>query len=261
MPPADTESKGGGKPVTSAKLDTDLYKSPERFLNRELSWLHFNERVLEEAHNVSHPLLERLRFLSISANNLDEFFMVRYAGLREQFRAGVTRPSQDGMTPAQQVDAIEKQSAKLMEAQQACWKELRGLLSEQKIDVLRMSDLSKNDLAWLREHFETNVFPILTPQAVDPAHPFPFIPNLGFAVGFQLIPEKAGAEAMVGLVPMPAFSPRFIRLPDRSKKGIRFVRLESVIAEFMDMLFPGFSSSGHCVFRIVRDSDIEIEEE
>ena len=261
MPPAEMETKPATKSVPQAKLDAVLMKKPERYLNRELSWLRFNERVLEEAHNVSHPLLERLRFLSISANNLDEFFMVRYAGLREQFRAGVTRPSQDGMTPSQQVDAIEKQSARLMEAQQACWKELRDLLADEKVDVLRTSDLSKSDLTWLRDHFETSVFPILTPQAVDPAHPFPFIPNLGFAVAFQLVPEKTGGEAMVGLVPMPAFSPRFIRLPDRAKKGIRFIRLESVIAEFMDMLFPGFTSSGHCVFRIVRDSDIEIEEE
>ena len=262
MPPADSETRSNTpKPATDTRLDLGLMRSPKRFLNRELSWLRFNERVLEEAHNPSHPLLERLRFLSISANNLDEFFMVRYAGLREQLRAGVTRISQEGMTPAEQVEAIEKQSANLMEAQQACWKELRERLGEEKIDVLRTSDLGKQDLAWLREHFESNVFPILTPQAVDPAHPFPFIPNLGFAVAFQLIPEKAGVEAMVGLVPMPAFSPRFIRLPDRQKKGVRFVRLESVIAEFMDMLFPGFNSAGHCVFRIVRDSDIEIEEE
>ncbi len=244
-----------------AVAPAELAKLPERFLNRELSWLKFNERVLEEAHNISHPLLERLRFLSISASNLDEFFMVRYAGLREQYRAGVMRLSQDGMSPGQQVEAIEKQSAKLMEGQQSCWKELRALLAEESIEVLRMADLTKSDLKWLRDHFEASVFPILTPQAVDPAHPFPFIPNLGFAVAFQLVPEKAGGEAMVGLVPMPAFSPRFIRLPNKSKKGIRFVRLESVIAKFMDMLFPGYSSSGHCVFRIVRDSDIEIEEE
>ena len=246
---------------TDEKTAAVLMKSPDRFLNRELSWLRFNERVLEEAHNISHPLLERLRFLSISANNLDEFFMVRYAGLREQYRAGVTKVSQEGMTPGQQVEAIEKQSASLMEAQQACWKELRDLLAEEKIHVEPTSELSKADLKWLKTHFADNVFPILTPQAVDPAHPFPFIPNLGFAVAFQLVPDQPGAEAMVGLVPMPAFSPRFIRLPDKAKQGIRFIRLESVIAEFMDMLFPGYTSTGHCVFRIVRDSDIEIEEE
>lgn len=240
---------------------SDLMNSPQRFLNRELSWLQFNERVLEEAHNTSHPLLERLRFLSISANNLDEFFMVRYAGLREQFRAGVIRTSQDGMTPGQQVEAIEKRSARLMEAQQACWRELRDLMADNKINVLRTADLTKSDLKWLHDHFEQNVFPILTPQAVDPAHPFPFIPNLGFAVAFQLVPENAGSEPMVGLVPMPAFSPRFIRLPEKAKGGARFVRLESVIAQFMEMLFPGYRSTGHCVFRIVRDSDIEIEEE
>ena len=194
--------------MPTVKDGVALLKRPERFLNRELSWLKFNERVLEEAHNVTHPLLERLRFLSISANNLDEFFMVRYAGLREQLRAGVTRRSQEGMTPAQQVEAIEKQSAKLMEAQQACWRELRSAMADEKMEVARLSDLSKADMAWLAEHFESHIFPILTPQAVDPAYPFPFIPNLGFAVAFQLVPEHIG-EAMVGLVPMPAFSPRF----------------------------------------------------
>ena len=247
--------------AAKSKAASSLMTSPERYLNRELSWLKFNERVLEEAHNQNHPLLERLRFLSISASNLDEFFMVRYAGLREQLRAGVTRRSQEGMTPAEQVEAIEDQSAELMQAQQACWQELRDLLAEDGLEVTKITDLSKADLKWLREHFEANVFPILTPQAVDPAHPFPFIPNLGFAVAFQLAPKASSGEAMVGLVPIPAFSPRFIRLPKSNKKGIRFIRLESVIAEFMDMLFPGYQETGHCVFRIVRDSDIEIEEE
>ncbi len=235
--------------------------SPDRFLNRELSWLKFNERVLEEAQNTRHPLLERLRFLSISASNLDEFFMVRYAGLREQVRAGVARRSMEGRTPIEQVQAIEDAVSVLMEDQQACWRDLRADLEGERIELLSNADLKKSDLIWLKSHFENNVFPVLTPQAVDPAHPFPFIPNLGFAVAFQLKAQNGKDEPMVGLVPMPAFSPRFIRLPDRKQGTARFVRLETVIAYYQDTLFPGYDSSGHSVFRIIRDSDIEIEEE
>lgn len=244
---------------------SSLVKAPtersERYINRELSWLKFNVRVLEEARNTKHPLLERLRFLSISANNLDEFFMVRYAGLREQARAGIHKQSIEGRTPAEQVREIEAAVEKLTTDQQTCWLELRDELRDEEIEVLSISDLKRSDMSWLKERFETQIFPILTPQAVDPAHPFPFIPNLGFAVAFQLTPENGGDEPMVGLVPMPAFSSRFIRLPDKKAGGVRFVRLESAIAHFQDMLFPGFQSQGHCVFRIVRDSDIEIEEE
>lgn len=240
---------------------TSIRRSSDRFLNRELSWLQFNQRVLEEAQNTHHPLLERLRFLSISASNLDEFFMVRYAGLREQVRAGVTRPSLEGRTPIQQVEAIEAAVSILMDDQQACWATLRAELEHENIELLANQDLKKSDLAWLKPHFENNVFPVLTPQAVDPAHPFPFIPNLGFAVAFQLKPKDGKGEPMVGLVPMPAFSPRFIRLPDKKSGVLRFVRLESVIANYQDVLFPGYESTGHSVFRIIRDSDIEIEEE
>lgn len=245
---------------------TNRVKAPkeasERYINRELSWLKFNERVLEEARNDSHPLLERLRFLSISSNNLDEFFMVRYAGLREQARAGIQKRSLEGRTPAEQVRDIESAVATLMEDQQTCWEALRTDLKDEQIEVLAMSDIKRSDMTWLKERFENQIFPILTPQAVDPAHPFPFIPNLGFAVAFQLNPaEGSSSEPMVGLVPMPAFSARFIRLPDKKSGVLRFVRLESLIAHFQDMLFPGFEANGHCVFRIVRDSDIEIEEE
>lgn len=244
---------------------TTVVKAPmeasERYLNRELSWLKFNERVLEEARNGQHPLLERLRFLSISANNLDEFFMVRYAGLREQVRAGIQKLSLEGRTPSEQVRDIESAVDTLMKDQQSCWSELRSELSGENIQVLSISELKRTDMTWLKERFESQIFPILTPQAVDPAHPFPFIPNLGFAVAFQLSPVDGAGEAMVGLVPMPAFSSRFVRLPDKKSGILRFIRLESAIAHFQSMLFPGFEAHGHCVFRIVRDSDIEIEEE
>lgn len=234
---------------------------PDRFLNRELSWLQFNRRVLEEADNPRHPLLERLRFLSISANNLDEFFMVRYAGLREQLRAGITRTSQDGRTPSQQVEEIETMVGELMRRQQVCWRDLRIRMQEERIEILRIDELRKAETKWVQDYFYHQVFPILTPQAVDPAHPFPFIPNLGFAIAFALSPTAGGGDPMVGLVPMPAFSSRFVRLPNHKSGALRLVRLESIIAHFQAELFPGFSSTGHCVFRVVRDSDIEIEEE
>ena len=233
----------------------------ERYINRELSWLKFNERVLEEARNAQHPLLERLRFLSISASNLDEFYMVRYAGLREQVRAGIQKQSLEGRTPAEQVQEIEAAVASLMSDQQSCWLALRDEMRGEQIEVLSIPDLKRTEMSWLKDRFENQIFPILTPQAVDPAHPFPFIPNLGFAVAFQLSPLNGGGESMVGLVPMPAFSSRFIRLPDKKSGVLRFVRLESVIAHFQAMLFPGYEGHGHCVFRIIRDSDIEIEEE
>ena len=233
----------------------------ERYINRELSWLKFNERVLEEARNEHHPLLERLRFLSISASNLDEFYMVRYAGLREQARAGIQKQSLEGRTPAEQVQEIETAVASLMSDQQSCWLALRDEMRGEQIEVLSITDLKRAEMTWLKDRFENQIFPILTPQAVDPAHPFPFIPNLGFAVAFQLSPQSGSGEPMVGLVPMPAFSSRFIRLPDKKSGELRFVRLESVIAHFQSMLFPGYEGHGHCVFRIIRDSDIEIEEE
>ncbi len=237
-----------------------LIDLPERFLNRELSWLQFNERVLEEAANPDHPLLERLRFLSISANNLDEFYMVRYAGLREQVRAGLSRPAQDGLTPAEQVARIEDAAGKLMEDQQDRWQALCQELADEDIHVLSASDLSKTDRNWLKNHFDLHIFPIVTPLAVDPAHPFPFLPNLGFAIAVNLR-ARGGSEQLTGLVPLPAFSPRFIRLPDSKARALRYIALEDVLMLFLDSLYPGYEANGHCQFRVVRDSDIEIEEE
>ena len=236
--------------------------SPSRFIDRELSWLGFNQRVLEEAANEKHPLLERLRFLSISANNLDEFYMVRVAGLREQVRAGVTRPRMDGHTPAQQLLAVNALANQLMADQQTQWQTLRELLRAEEIEVLDASDIGKTEKIWLRNHFMNYIFPILTPLAVDPAHPFPFIPNLGFAIALDLTNDATG-ESMRALVPLPSQVDRFIRLPKLSKmpKKIRFLSLEGVLQLFLDIIFPGFTCTGQCQFRVVRDSDIEIEEE
>jgi len=231
-----------------------------RFFNREISWLKFNARVLEEAANLAHPLLERLRFLSISASNLDEFYMVRYAGLREQVRAGVKTVSQDGLTPGEQVKLIEEAAGRLMKEQQKCYKQLRRALADEGIRIIGSDKLTKSDKAWLTDTFVENVFPILTPLAVDPAHPFPFLPNRGFALALDLRPVGEG-EAMTGLVPLPAFASRFIRLPDKSNAVARYIPLERVIPLFAEMLFPGYVEKGLCLFRIVRDSDIEIDDE
>lgn len=239
---------------------TDLGASPERFFNRELSWLNFNARVLEEAANMAHPVLERLRFLSISASNLDEFYMVRYAGLREQQRAGIKRKSQDGLSPGEQVSMIEHLAEQLMREQQTRWKELRQKLSEAGIKIIKPDKLRKADLAWLEKTFAEDVLPILTPLAVDPAHPFPFIPNRGFALAFAL-KSVADNETMTALVPLPAFADRFIRLPDKAGGGARYIALERVVPLFVDKLFPGFVEDGRCLFRIIRDSDIEIDDE
>ncbi len=237
-----------------------IMASPGRFINRELSWLAFNERVLEEAANPDHPLLERLRFLSISASNLDEFYMVRYAGLREQVRGGITRPSQDGLTPAEQIAAIEAKAGDLMVAQQARWKALREELAEAGLHVLDPDRLTRADRAFLKSYFEERLFPIVTPLAVDPAHPFPFIPNLGFAIAVSLQRED-GSRHMTGLLPLPSFAPRFVRLPSKKAKEARYLPLESLLILFIEQFFPGYTLQAQCTFRVVRDSDIEIEEE
>ncbi len=259
---ADSASKSGRKPPSLQGAYKITMHSPERFINRELSWIDFNERVMEEADNTSHPLLERLRFLSISANNLDEFYMVRVAGLREQVRAGIVKTSLDGLTPAEQLLAVNDRAGALMNEQQACWQSLRTELQNVDIHVLKPEDVSKADKIWLRNYFMANIFPILTPLAVDPAHPFPFIQNLGFAIALDLTSDATG-EPMHALVPLPTQVKRFVRLPSlsKAKTSIRFLSLEDTIRLFLDAIFPGFTCEGQCAFRVVRDSDIEIEEE
>ncbi|MBL8835408.1 MAG: RNA degradosome polyphosphate kinase [Alphaproteobacteria bacterium] len=229
----------------------------QRFINRELSWLSFNERVLGEAENPAHPLLERLRFLSISASNLDEFYMVRVAGLKGQVRAGVTTPSQDGLTPAQQLVAINRRAQTLMAAQQRIWSALKTEMRAAGIAVLVAEELTAEERAWLDQRFMDTIFPVLTPLAIDPAHPFPFMPNKGFSLVLELFDRKS-AKAMQALVPLPAQIDRFIRLPG---EAIRFLPLEDLVALFLDRLFPGQEVRAQAVFRILRDSEMEIDEE
>ena len=244
------------EPVAAGETDAG---NPDRYVNREFSWLQFNRRVLEESQNANHPLLERVRFLSISAANLDEFFMVRVAGLAGQVREGITTKSADGRTPELQLEQLLVEVSRLQNDQQSSLSLLFGLLENARIEVVRGESLGREEREWLETHFLESIYPVLTPLSIDPAHPFPFIPNLGFSIALQLR-RKRGDEQMVALLRLPVALRRFVRLPD-NRDCVRFVRLEDTVLMFIDRLFPGYKLEASGTFRIIRDSDIEVEEE
>ena len=252
-------------PGTGVPLDFDP-QSPARFFNRELSWLGFDARVLDEAENTAHPLLERVRFLAISGENLDEFFVVRVAGLLGLLRGGHEAPSIDGRTPAQQLRDIAEVVRRLESRQQDVWARLREELRAAGVHVLEAANLDTETRSWLDRYFVDQVLPLLTPLAVDPAHPFPFIPNKGLVLAMQLTRSDGAAEregAFNALLPIPPAVDRFVRLPDSLNRAnhLRYIRMESVILYYVDRLFPGYTAASTGLFRVLRDSDIEVEEE
>ena len=261
VPPVDFLRAPLPEPVV---MDSDGVDGPRRYFNRELSWLAFNWRVLEEAENPRVPLLERLRFLSISAANLDEFTTVRVAGLRELARAGNTTPAADGLSPAAQLVLIDADAAHLIERQQQVWRGLRAEMEAAGISLLRGSDLEPGARRAMSDHFLRHVFPVVSPLAIDPAHPFPFLPNEGLALAVELKRATDG-RTLRALLPIPAQIDRFVRLPQASDPEaggpIRILPLEELLLMQIGQLFPGYALVGHCLFRVLRDSDLEVEEE
>jgi polyphosphate kinase len=243
-------------PTTEAD-DNDPAKSPSRFFNRELSWLTFNERVLAEAENPHYPLLERLRFLSISGSNLDEFLMVRVAGIAGQVRRQIEEISIDGRTPTQQLAAVHEEVLKIEASQQQTWSDLKGKLAECGIRVIGEERLETVSERWLRDYFREHVMPVITPQAIDPAHPFPFVANTGIGALFSLTRIADDAKVME-MILIPQALPRFVRLPGAD---VIYMSIEDLICRHADQIFPGFKFNGHGVFRVLRDSDIELEED
>ena len=262
-------TQGAGAPDTLQPLEPEARDDAasavpaigaDRFINRELSWLAFNHRVVEEAENPRHPLLERVRFLSISASNLDEFYSVRVAGLIGQAKAGLTRLSADGRTPAQQLLEIRQGAEALLADQQRIWRDLAAPLRKAGIVVCQPGTLREMDRAWLEAWFMEQVFPVLTPLAIDPAHPFPFIPNMGLVMALLLVRPDDG-QGMRALLPLPSQVERFIRLPAQDDGPTRFITLEDLVIMFLARVFPGFERTGHGLFRLIRDTDVEFEEE
>jgi polyphosphate kinase len=254
---SDTIDTDAASPSSTETIARD---SPARFINRELSWLDFNHRVVEEAENRHHPLLERLRFISISGSNLDEFYSVRVAGLIGQAKAGVTTVSPDGQTPAQQLADVNVRARRLIADQQHAWHKVKGELAHAGLVVCEIETLTAADCEWLDAFFMERIFPVLTPLAIDPAHPFPFIPNMGLVMALLLV-SNHDRHVMRALIPLPSQVERFIRLPTEPGGPIRFVMLEDVVGLSLEHLFPGYARDAQGLFRVIRDTDVEFEDE
>jgi polyphosphate kinase len=248
------------QPAKAELPEGEHSRSPSRFVNRELSWLAFNRRVLEEASNESHPLLERLRFLAISASNLDEFFMVRLSGIIEQIEAGLTETTMDGLMPSELLAKIGESTEKLTRDQEETWRALREKLEGVGVFLVDRPGWTEADLGHLDDYFTCHIFPTITPIAIDPSHPFPFIPNLELSLALEVV-RQSDARAFTGLVRLPGKLARFIQLTNTANGAMRFARLEDVVRLFADRLFPGCKFGPIGLFRIVRDFDIEFADE
>ena len=244
---------------------TSVELAPELYLNRELAWIDFNQRVLAQAMDPRTPLLEQAKFSAIFSNNLDEFFMVRVASLKSQVEAGIETPSVDGLSPLEQLAAIQTKLRPLLEQQQQHYRDtLRPQLAEHGVQVLDYEQLNDEQRAWVNKHFRSAIFPVLTPLAVDPAHPFPFISNLSFNIA-ALIRDPDTGEQQFARVKVPQKNlPRFIKLPLElaGQEGLLYtaIALEQVVANNLGLLFPGMSVEAHYTFRVTRDADLELRE-
>ena len=247
------------KKVSSISNHKSLYGVADSYINRELSWIAFNQRVLDEANNTNHPILENLKFLSISGSNLDEFYMVRVAGLHAQVDEGVNVKSSDGMTPQEQLSEVNKKANILMRNQQETWKKLKEKMSDNNIHILSKKSLSTEEKKQCAEYFEANVLPVLTPLAIDPAHPFPFVGNLGLVLSLQL-KHKKNNKKRNALLPLPTILPRFIEI-ESNKDTVKMIPLEEMLMLFSNKIFDGYDFLGGGLFRVIRDSDVEFQEE
>ena len=230
--------------------------SKTKYINRELSWLEFNKRVLEEAENSKIPLGERLNFLSISGSNLDEFFMVRVAGLKGQVDSEVFIETIDGLMPEQVLYEVIKKSKFIKKKQNECWKIILKELSKKGIKVCETKQLNVTEKRWLKTYFVKEIFPLLTPVAIDPAHPFPFVPNLGLSIVLKLKNKKSKNIIRV-VIPFPKGLKKFIKVNDTNK----FIPTDNIIIFFIDQLFPKYTFISYGAFRLIRDSDIEFSDE
>ena len=247
------------KVVSSILKHKSLYDLSESYINRELSWIAFNQRVLDEANNINHPILENLKFLSISGSNLDEFYMVRVAGLHAQVDEGITIKSADGMTPQEQLEEVNKKANLLMANQQKTWKTLKEKMREKNIHILAKNSLNNEEKKWCSEYFDNHVLPVLTPLAIDPAHPFPFVGNLGLVLSIQL-KHKNNNKKRNALLPLPTILPRFIKI-ECIKDSLKMIPLEEMLMLFSNKIFDGYDFLGGGLFRVIRDSDVEFQEE